>query len=58
MENKITPETPDSLLIEHYLKGNEIALEYIINKHQQKIFNFIYSKLHDRDISSSYRKID
>ena len=51
MENKITPETPDSLLIEHYLKGNEIALEYIINKHQQKIFNFIYSKLHDRDIS-------
>ena len=35
MENKITPETPDSLLIEHYLKGNEIALEYIINKWQQ-----------------------
>ena len=51
MENKITPETADSLLIEHYLKGNEIALEYIINKHQQKIFNFIYSKVHDRDIS-------
>ena len=51
MENKITPETPDSLLIEYYLKGNEIALEYIINKHQQKIFNFIYSKVHDRDLS-------
>mgnify|MGYP001256084440 FL=1 len=51
MENKITPETSDSLLIEHYLDGNEIALEYIINKHQQKIFNFIYSKVHDRDIS-------
>ncbi len=51
MENKITPETPDSLLIEYYLKGNEIALEYIINKHQQKIFNFIYSKVHDRDVS-------
>ncbi len=51
MENKITPETSDSVLIEHYLDGNEIALEYIINKHQQKIFNFIYSKVHDRDIS-------
>ena len=51
MNNKITPETQDSILIEHYLDGNEIALEYIINKHQQKIFNFIYSKVHDRDIS-------
>tara|TARA_B100001250_G_scaffold133917_1_gene114492 strand:- start:407 stop:1003 length:597 start_codon:yes stop_codon:yes gene_type:complete len=51
MKNKITPETRDSILIEHYLDGNEIALEYIINKHQQKIFNFIYSKVHDRDIS-------
>tara|TARA_Y100000741_G_C18051206_1_gene476485 strand:+ start:64 stop:657 length:594 start_codon:yes stop_codon:yes gene_type:complete len=49
--NKITPETLDSELIEHYLDGNEIALEYIINKYQQKIFNFIYSKVHDRDIS-------
>ena len=51
MDKIITPEKPDSLLIEHYLKGNEIALEYIVNKHQQKIFNFIYSKVHDRDIS-------
>ena len=51
MKNKITPETTDSILIEHYLDGNEIALECIINKHQQKIFNFIYSKVHDRDIS-------
>ena len=51
MKNKITPETSDSTLIEHYLDGNEIALEYIINKYQQKIFNFIYSKVHDRDIS-------
>jgi len=51
MKNKITPETLDSISIEHYLDGNEIALEYIINKHQQKIFNFIYSKVHDRDIS-------
>ena len=51
MKNKITPKTLDSVLIERYLDGNEIALEYIINKHQQKIFNFIYSKVHDRDIS-------
>ena len=51
MKNKITPKTLDSVLIERYLDGNEIALEYIINKHQQKIFNFIYSKVHDREIS-------
>jgi len=51
MKNKITPHTLDSVLIERYLDGNEIALEYIINKYQQKIFNFIYSKVHDRDIS-------
>ena len=51
MKNKITPQTLDSVLIERYLDGNEIALEYIINKHQQKIFNFIYSKVHDREIS-------
>ena len=51
MKNKITPQTLDSVLIERYLDGNEIALEYIVNKHQQKIFNFIYSKVHDRDIS-------
>ena len=51
MKNKITPQTSDSVLIERYLDGNEIALEYIINKHQQKIFNFIYSKVHDREIS-------
>ena len=51
MKNKIIPQTSDSVLIERYLDGNEIALEYIINKHQQKIFNFIYSKVHDREIS-------
>ncbi len=51
MDKSITPQTSDSLLIEHYLNGNETALEYIINKHQQRIFNFIYSKIHNRDIS-------
>ena len=51
MDKSITPQTSDSLLIEHYLDGNETALEYIINKHQQRIFNFIYSKIHNRDIS-------
>ena len=44
MDKIITPEKPDSLLIEHYLKGNEIALEYIINKHQQKNFQFYLFK--------------
>ncbi len=42
---------PDSLLVRDYVNGNELALEFLIKKHQQKIFSFIFSKVHDRDIT-------
>ena len=42
-------QTDDAQLVSDYLNGNEWALEKLINRHQQRIFNFVYSKVHDRD---------
>ena len=44
-------QTPDALLVKNYVAGDENALTILINKHQSKIYGFIYSKLSDRDIS-------
>ena len=41
----------DSDLIVIYLKGNETALSFLINRHKNRLFNFIYSKVLDRDIA-------
>jgi RNA polymerase sigma factor (sigma-70 family) len=51
MNNLFTPKSSDRILIEHYVKGSEIALEYLIKKHEQRIFNFIYSKIRNRDLA-------
>ena len=45
-----TVQTPDSLLIKDYVAGNENALSILINRHQSKIYGFIYSKIPDRDV--------
>ena len=45
-------QTPDSVLVNNYVNGNENALTILINRHQSKIFGFIYSKIADRDISN------
>ena len=42
---------PDSLLVKNYIAGDESALALLINKHQTKIYGFIYSKMSDRDIA-------
>ncbi len=41
----------DADLITQYLKGSERSLENLINRHQLQIFNFINSKVNDRDKS-------
>ncbi len=41
----------DSLLIKNYINGDERALETLINRHNQRISGFIYSKVNDRDIT-------
>lgn len=41
----------DSVLVKQYIDGDEKALEILINRHNQKISSFIYSKVLDRDIT-------
>ena len=41
----------DAELITQYLNGSERSLEKLINRHQLQIFNFINSKVNDRDKS-------
>lgn len=41
----------DSILIKRYIAGDERALETIINRHNQRISSFIYSKVNDRAIT-------
>ena len=44
-------EIEDSVLVKSYIEGDENALEILINRHNQRISNFIYSKVLDRDIT-------
>ncbi|WP_411030894.1 RNA polymerase sigma factor [Spongiimicrobium sp. 3-5] len=41
----------DSVLVKEYISGDEKALEILINRHNQRISSFIYSKVMDRDIT-------
>jgi len=42
---------PDAVLVKNYISGDETALASLINRHQSKIYGFIYSKIGDRDLS-------
>ncbi len=44
-------QIPDALLVKNYVAGDETALATLINRHQSKIYGFIYSKVADRDLS-------
>jgi len=41
----------DAVLVSNYIKGDENSLAILINRHKQKIYSFIYSKVFDRDIT-------
>ncbi|WP_190808574.1 RNA polymerase sigma factor [Flagellimonas sp. S3867] len=41
----------DSILVKNYIAGDEKALEGLINRHNQRISSFIYSKVLDRDVA-------
>ncbi|MFZ4435193.1 MAG: RNA polymerase sigma factor [Flavobacterium psychrophilum] len=43
--------TPDALLVKSYIAGDENALSVLINRHQSKLYGFIYSKVGDRDLT-------
>ncbi len=42
-------EHDDAVLVTQYVNGNEPALEILINRHQQRVYGFIYSKIMNRD---------
>ncbi len=46
-----TTQLPDALLVKNYMTGDENALVVLINRHQSKIYGFIYSKIDDRDLA-------
>tara|TARA_B100000886_G_scaffold69131_1_gene43692 strand:- start:57 stop:641 length:585 start_codon:yes stop_codon:yes gene_type:complete len=41
----------DSVLVKFYIEGDERSLEMLIKRHKQRIYNFIYSKVFDRDLT-------
>ena len=41
----------DALLVSNYINGDESAISVLINRHKQRIYSFIYSKVLDRDIT-------
>ena len=40
----------DAILIKKYIEGDEATLAILIERHQSKIYGFIYTKIQDRDI--------
>ena len=41
----------DSVLVENYINGDESSLDKLIQKHKSRIYNFIFSKVLNRDIA-------
>ena len=41
----------DQQLVSLYLEGNHKSFEFLINKHKQKIYAFILSKIKNRDLA-------
>jgi len=41
----------DSTLVSNYINGNEQSFEVLIKRHKQRVYNFIFSKILDRDIT-------
>jgi RNA polymerase sigma-70 factor (ECF subfamily) len=48
----INSNLKDSQLVNFYINGEEKALEYLITRHKERLFNFIYSKVQDYELSN------
>src|SRR5690554_4879693 len=44
--------TSDAVLVSNYINGKEYALSLLIEKHQSKIYGFIYSKVTDKEVTN------
>ena len=40
----------DSILVKNYIEGDEQSVSILIERHQSKIYGFIYSKINDKDL--------
>ncbi len=47
---KVSQQT-DATLVRKYIDGDENSLEILILRHKQRIYNFIYSKVLNRDVT-------
>ena len=43
-------QIPDAILLKNYIGGDESSLQVLIDRHQSKIYGFIYSKVPDRSV--------
>ncbi|HET8838871.1 MAG TPA: sigma-70 family RNA polymerase sigma factor [Flavobacteriaceae bacterium] len=48
---KIQAISSDAVHVRNYIKGDEEALSILIDRHQQRIYSFIYSKVFDKDVA-------
>lgn len=44
-------QLPDAILVNNYIAGDENALAILVERHQSKIYGYIYSKVSDRDLT-------
>lgn len=44
-------QLPDAILVNNYIAGDENALAILVDRHQSKIYGYIYSKVSDRDLT-------
>ena len=41
----------DAILVKSYISGSEKSLEILVLRHKSRVYNFIYSKVLDADLS-------
>ena len=44
-------QLPDAILVNKYIAGDENCLAILVERHQSKIYGYIYSKVSDRDLT-------
>ena len=44
-------QLPDAILVNKYISGDEKSLAVLVERHQSKIYGYIYSKVSDRDLT-------
>ena len=51
MNNIYSTKTSDAQLISEYITGKEPSLEVLVYRHKSRIYNFIFSKVFNRDVA-------